>query len=352
MDNFEMVKDRLPVPAVVGRYNAEMVRNFAEPSPCCGHKGCCSVGSDGRVWKCFACGKGGSVIDLIMAVEGVDEGEALRRGADMARVELKGPERQKEQAKPREGAQERMYRLAAEHYRAAMTEGSPGWEWFCNSRGHKPETLVKLRVGWSTGSLVQFLTEHGYTPADVVRYGLASDTVKRKDGDGKEVKKSVPPFDFYPAGLAIFPVVNHDGKVISFTAKDPAKKRNASMPRGTVKKWFINYPALGRYDELFVVEGENDVASLMDAGFDNVIGTAGAPGLEQVKLLRNFCAGKTLYLWFDKDADRNPMKNEGGPHHTRFIYQNLRGNNVDVKVIAHPGEAKDPDDYIRGGFAA
>lgn len=344
MDNFELVKDRLTVQQVAGRFGAKMNKKFAEPSPCCDHNGCMSVSEDGRTWKCFSCDRGGSVIDLIMAVEKCDEAEALRKAADMAGLELTEVSGKGEERQPRESLQERMYRLTAEFYQAAMTPDSPGWAWFCGTRGHKESTLKKMRVGWSTGKLVPHLQEHGFTPADIVKYGLASD----KDGEGK----SVVPYDYYGAGVAVFPVVDHAGKIISFTAKDPAKKRKASMLRGAVKKWFLNYQVLGKYDEVFVVEGENDVASIIDAGFDSVIGTAGAPSGEQVTLIKNFCAGKTVYLWFDKDPGKDPRKNEGGPAHTRFIYQGLRGHNVKVWILDHPGKAKDPDDYLRGGFAA
>lgn len=342
MDNIELIKDRLPVTAMVVRYNGVMKnRHVVGPSPCCDHKGCFSVSEDDRTWKCFSCGKGGSVMDLIMAAENCDFKGALRRAAEWAGVELTKPVAEEKQ--PRESAQERMYRLTAEFYEAAMTPDSFGWKWFCETRGHKEVTLKKLRVGWSTGRLIKFLEDHGYTPADVVKHGLATD----KDTEGN----SVPPYDYYGAGLAIFPIIDHAGKVISFTAKDPAKKRKASMLRGAAKKWFLNYFALGKHNEIIVVEGENDLASLMDAGFYNVIATAGAPGSEQVTLIKNFCSGKTVYLWFDKDPDKDPRKNEGGAHHTRFLYEGLRGSNINVRIISHPGKAKDTDDYIRGGYA-
>lgn len=355
MNDFELVKDKLPISSVAVRYGSTMNRRFANPSPCCGHNDCCAVDDGKRLFKCHSCEAAGSVIDMVMAVDRCDETEALRKCADLAGMELKtyAKAAQEEERKPRESIPERMYRLAAEHYEAAMdAEGCPGKEWFCGARGHKEETLRKLRVGWATGRLIPYLQEHGFTPAEIVKCGLATDTVKTKGEDGREMEKSVPPFDYYGHDVAIFPVIDHVGKVISFTAKDPAKVRKASVMRGTVKKWFLNYPALGRYSDLFVVEGENDLASLMDSGFDNVIGTAGSPCQEQIVLLRNFCAGKTLYLWFDKDPDKDPRKNEGGSHHTRFIYQGLRGHNIDVRIISHPGQSKDPDDYIRGGFSA
>lgn len=340
MDNFELVKDRLPIPVVASHYSAQMNKRFLEPSPCCGHHGCLSVADDNRKWNCFSCGKGGSVIDLVMAAENCSDVDALHKCADIAGIEL---QRQGEDRKTRpESLQERMYRLTAEFYQTAMVKGSPGWEYFCGKRGHKETTAKKLRVGYATGRLLSFLEEQGFSAEDVVKHGLA----RNKDKDGNEVK----PRDYFWEGLVVFPVIDHIGKVISFTSKDPSKKFDGMILPGP-KKWVLNYQALGRYDELFVVEGENDLSSLVDAGFDNTIGTSGGPGEEQVRLIKNFCSGKTVFLWYDKDQDKDPRKNEGGYHHTRFTYERLKGS-VDVRIIVHPGKAKDPDDYLRGGFAA
>lgn len=350
-DNYTLVKERLPISSVAKMYNAVMVNKFANPSPCCDHNDCCSINDEKRLFKCHSCEAQGSVIDLVMAIERCDEAEALRKCAELGGIEIKifAKAAEAEERKPREGIQERMYRLAAEYYQEAMTQGCSGWEYFVTARGHKESTLKKLRAGYSTGKLLAYLQEQGFTPAEVVKYSLATDTIKVKDEEtGKEKEKTVPPFDYYAKGLVVFPVVDHAGKVIAFTAKDPQKKHKASMLRGVVKKWFINYPVLGRpSDELYIVEGENDVASLIDAGYENVVGTAGSPCQEQLVLLRNFCGGKTVYLWFDKDPEKDPRKNEGGPHHTRFIYQGLRGHNIDVRIIDHPGAAKDPDAYLR-----
>lgn len=339
MDNFDLVKERLPISSLASHYNAQMNKRFLEPSPCCDHHGCLSVADDGRKWNCFSCGKGGSVIDLVMAAENCSEVDALRKCADIAGIELRTEGADK---KKNESLQERMYRTTAEFYHAAMVQGSPGWEYFCGKRGHKEATVKKLMAGYANNKLLPLLEEQGFSPEDIVKHGLARD----KDKDGNAIK----PKDYFWEGLVVFPVIDHAGRIISFTSKDPSRKFDGMILPGP-KKWVLNYRALGKYDELFIVEGENDLASLIDAGFDNAIATSGGPGEEQAKLIRNFCAGKTVYLWFDKDPDKDPRKNEGGARHTRFMYERLR-DALDVRIIVHPGKAKDPDDYIRGGFAA
>lgn len=362
-DVFTNVKEKLSIEALLNHYGGAAKGKFVNPSPCCSHNDCFSLDSDKGLFRCFSCGNGGSVIDLVMAVDDCDEAEALRKCADIAGVEIastSAPSTGSGRTERKESIQERMYRLAAEHYEAAM-EGSPGFEYFCKTRGHKPATLKKMRAGWSDGGLLPFLEGKGFDVEDVVKYGLAKVFSSKENGDksaapsdpssasgGGSGRTEKKPRDYFWKGLVIFPVIDHAGKVVSFTCKDPEKKYKGLMLQGVKKTWFLNYAALGRYDELFIVEGENDVASLMDAGFDNVIGTAGAPGAEQVKLLRNFCAGKTVYLWFDKDPAKDPSKNEGGAHHTRFLCDGLRAHNIEVKITVHPGGAKDPDEFIQG----
>lgn len=353
MDNYTLVKERLSITSLAGHYSAVMKGRFANPAPCCNNNDCCDISTEKNLFRCYSCRAEGSVIDMVMAAERCDEAEALRKCAGLAGVQLKNSSGEAvEEKRPAEGIQARMYRIAAEFYEEAMTNKCAGWEYFIGKRGHKESTMEKLRAGFATGKLLKHLVKHGFNPSEIVKYGLATDTIKVEE-DGKKVEKTVPPFDYYGKGLVVFPVVDHAGKVISFTAKDPEKKRDNSFMRGAVKKWFINYPALFKpSSELFIVEGENDVASLMDAGFDNVLGTAGAPAKEQITLLKNCCNGKTLYLWFDKDPNKDPRKNDGGARHTRFIYEGLRGHNIDVRVIVHPGEAKDPDEFIQAHIKA
>jgi len=342
MTDFDDVKQALDPAEVARHYGAAMKGRFANPSPCCGHNDCCSISSEDRVWKCHSCGKGGSVIDLIMEVDGVEKRGALSKAAELAGIEIAGGLGSGTRARKGEGAQEQVYRLTAEYYHAAMLNGSgkAGRDWFLSMRGHKESTLKKMQVGFADGKLLDHLGEHGYSPADVIKYGLATD----RDPKGKVIK----PRDYFWKGLAVFPIVDHDGRVISFTSKDPSKKYPGLLLKGAGKKWFINYAALGRYDELFVVEGENDVASLMDVGCDNVVGTAGGPGKEQVTLLQNFCAGKTVYLWEEKDKQTDWRKPTGGQRFVRFFYEALKESSVNVRIIVHPGDAKDPDDYVRG----
>lgn len=342
MTDFDRIKDALPLSTLVEHYGSKMQKRFANPAPCCQHEDCCSIQDAKAHWKCFSCNQNGDVFDMIMVVENIDKAEALKRAADLAGITLEPFRQHAPKPRPAESAQAKMFRLAAEYYHLTMAKDAPdGRKWFCGKRGHSEATLAAMQVGWSDGRLLAHLVGQGFTAADVVKAGLAADR-NAKD-------EPIPPRDyFWKAGLAIFPVCDHEGAVITFTCKDPEKQVKDLQLAGIQKKWFLNHAALGRGTELWVVEGQNDIASLTDAGVNNVVGTAGGPGKEQVTLLKNFCSGKTVYLWFDKDPDKNPTKNEGGPAHTRLLYNGLKDSGVTVRIINHPGAAKDPDEFIQG----
>ncbi|MEW6115637.1 MAG: CHC2 zinc finger domain-containing protein [Nitrospirota bacterium] len=348
-NDFETVKSYLNLLNVItGETGLQMKGAHLEECPFCHHHDCFKIYDNTQTFKCFSCEGQGDVFVFLQKYHNMDEFESLKYAAGLAGVDIKSPERKEKKEKP-ESDQEKMYRLAWEHYRASIEDpASPVRKWFIETRGHSVDTLNKLKVGASTGKLLPFLKEQGFDEEDVLKYGLA----KNKDHEGKATK----PRDYWKPGLAIFPVFDHSGRILSFTAKDPEKKIRATQLAGSKKKWLLNYAALGKGFEQLLVEGENDEASLIDIGYENVCGTAGAPGQEQITLLKNFLAGKTVFLWYDQDKQvfrKDQIKGSGGAHHIRFLYEGLADTDVKVKIIVHPPlpsgeEAKDPDAYIQG----
>lgn len=292
---------------------------------------------DRAAWKCHSCGQGGDIFNLLELLEKCDRAGALRRAAELAGVDL--PERSEKKDRSL-SVRERIFIAAAEHYHDHMLEFG-GRAYFVDVRKHSEKTLRQMRAGMATGELLPHLRGLGFSDADILESGLVKD---HKEKGGLR--------DYWWKGLAIFPVFDSDGKVITLTMKDPAGAAKHAMPPGGAKDWFLNHAALAKFTELIIVEGQNDGASLHDAGIDNWIGTAGQPSKEQILLLRNFGTKKYFYLWFDKDPEKNQQRNEGGPGHTRKIYEALQEQEYHVKILDHPGTAKDPDKYLLEVLAA
>lgn len=327
---FQQIKDRLPILATITRLsNLQKKGPHLEACPLCGHHECFSVMEDRAAWKCHSCGEGGDIFTFIEKFEKTDAAGALKRAAELAGVTI--PERSAAKKSRTLSVKERIFIAAADYYHDHLFEQG-GRAYFIDARKHTEPTLRKMRAGMATGELLPHLREIGFSDADLLDSGLIVD----KEGTLR---------DYWGAGLAIFPVFNSDGGVITLTMKDPSKRMKHAVPKETVRDWFLNHPALAKFTELIVVEGQNDGATLHDIGVDNWIGTAGGPSKEQIQLLRNHGTSKYFYLWFDQD--RNLKPNEGGPGHTRRIYQALQEREYHVKIIVHPGDLKDPDAYLQ-----
>lgn len=347
-DDFEKVKREVQIKQVIEYFdaNADIGRTHVNPATCCGHNDCMSLVGDGG-FLCYSCNAKGSVIDLVMAREQIsDKAEALKFLADNFNVEISAPSVSgsvKEKKTPEENGLNKILRAAMTHYKGVRVNGAAGKaaDYFLKERGHFDETMEAMEMGWTDGGLGKALRKKGFTTADLVNHGLVVD----KDSDSKPLKQ--PRDFFWKKGMAVFPVLDHAGKVISLTVKDPEKKFMAQQMKGIKKDWFINHAALGKHSEIVIVEGQHDMASLIDVGFKNVVGTCGGPGKDQIRKVKNHCNDKKVILWFDKDPDKDPMKNQGGPAHTRMIYNNLKDSGVEVRIIMHPGDAKDPDDFIQ-----
>jgi hypothetical protein len=318
------------------------------------------VGDSG--WKCYSCGKKGTIIDLVMAKEGLQgtegEREALKICASIGNIELapftpdagSGSVKQKQEKKePLEGGREKALRLSVEYYRGNRENGAAdkARQWFVTERGHLPETMESMQMGMTDGKLCSWLKkEHGFSNSDLFSYGLGQD----KDAKGDPLPR-MRDF-FWKKNMAVFPVFDHAGRVISLTVKDPEKdkekKFKAQMLGGSGKPWLLNHQELGRHNDHFIVEGQNDIASFLDLGMKNVSGTCGGPGNDQFKKIKNHCSGKRVYLWFDPDLGHDPRKSTGGPQHTRIIYKGIEDSNVEVSIICLAGCNDDPDEFIQG----
>lgn len=340
MSDFEKVKAALNIKqTILDMTGLKMAGPHLEQCPLCGGHKCFSIVEKDQYFKCHQCGKGGDVLTFIEWYKDVPAGDALRMGAEMAGVTLTpkaGPSasvgmksKEKDQAPT---VTERIWESAAEYYHAKMLENG-GREYFIKKRGHTERTLATLKVGLADGGLLVHLKEQGFTEEQAVASGLV--TTERKKGQT---------LDLFFEGLAVYPHYLN-GRVTHFTCKDTVdrpdgKKYVLQLPaKLRSEQWtFYHQDALYKRQEIIVVEGENDLQSVMDAGADNVIGLIGQPSDQQIKALKAHTSKKHVYLCLDTDGP--------GVKYTRKIYQSLEGEDVHVKVVVFEG-AKDIDEYLR-----
>jgi len=106
------------------------------------------VSPERQLWKCFGCGKGGSIFDFVMEIEGIEFGDALKILAQRAGIELKkiDPKLKTERTRLYE-----ICELANRFFIKQMEASSTGKEMqkYLIGRGLKAKTIKDWQIGYA-----------------------------------------------------------------------------------------------------------------------------------------------------------------------------------------------------------
>jgi DNA primase len=322
MSDFEIIKQKIDLRDFICTFTQTQVKKrFAdyvilETCPFCGGHDCFSVHE--KFYKCFQCDTGkGDVFICIEKISNVSRFEALKQAAEYAGIELTVQEEKREKSSSKK---KDVFTVTAEYYHQHITLNG-GYSYIKEKRQHTDNTINRLKIGYTDGRLASYLLAQGFTEQEVIESGL--------------VRKEAKLYDFFKPGLVVFPHF-YNKSILHFTIKDPKGTLKYQLPANYRKSdWkFYNQDALNAYSELIIVEGENDVASVIDAGFNNVIGFIGTPSDVQLDALQD--CKKKLCFWLDND--------DAGKQTTRKICKTLP---FPVKIIIYPKLYKDPDAYLK-----
>lgn len=326
------------------------------PSPCCGHNDCFSIDPDNNLFKCFSCNAGGDIFSYIEQVEDTPKegGESLKKAAEFINYEL--PKKQAEKP-PGEKDPVEAARLAAISYYQIQLQNNPAMLAYVTNqkdhpqnkgRGHSPRTIDKMEIGLADGNLCKTLLEQGHSEEHLKATGLYVERLDRTTGE-------VVWKDFFSAGLLVYPHRLGSGRVAQFTCKDPKKKIKGYQLNKEFRHpdfFWGNQKAINN-DEIHLLEGEDDLASFMDASFKNVLMGNGQLSDAQIGWLARNAAGKNFYLWFDNDPMQYHQTKgwlpSAGIQYVRKIYKallNVEGCSVCV-CSTLMGEGVDPDDFVQ-----
>lgn len=303
-----------------------------------------SVSQEKQIYHCFGCGKGGGVISFVMEIENLSFPEAVRLLAQRAGLEV--PDMgQSESIRKRKSRILAANKDAARFYHAYLKEeGGAAVRSYIAGRQIQPRTAVRFGLGAAPGewdALTRALGAKGYTKAELIEAGLA---VAGKNGGV---------YDKFRARLML-PVIDIRGDVVGFTSRilpggEGAKYLN-SPDTPVFKKsrliYALNYAKQTKRPNLILVEGNIDVITLHQAGFDNVVATMGTALTEEhARILARFT--HELVLCYDNDA--------AGKQSTSRVLQILKKADLRVRVLQLPNATdevgrpvkQDPDDFIR-----
>lgn len=294
-----------------------------------------TVFPDTASYYCFGCGAGGDVITFIMNTEHLEYVDAVSLLAQKSGMNLPedggGDETMKKRARQLE-----MHKLAARRFFEHLKDPNTpqGIQYFIG-RGLTPNTITRFGLGFAPESftdLRDFLRQNGFRDEEAYEAGL----LIRSQKNGKYYDKF--------RNRVMFPVIDVRGNVVAFSGRvlDDSKPKYMNSPETLLYKksqtvFGLNFAKQNTEERIILVEGNLDVATLHQAGFDGAVAPLGtAFTKEQARMLSKYA--KTVVVAFDMD--------KAGIKATDKAISYLEELGVTVRVLQMNG-AKDPDEYIK-----
>lgn len=286
---------------------------------------------------CFGCGVGGDVITFTSLIENLDYIESVKLLAERSNIQL-----------PQDGydntfqkVKNTVYDINREtarffHNYLMSDEGKWALEYYKN-RGLSLKTIKHFGLGASPDSwdsLINHLKGKGFNLNDMVTANVV----------GKSDRGSY--YDRFRKRI-MFPIINIRGNIVGFSGralpedeKKGGKYVNTSdtpVYKKSENLFGINFAKNFCSEQMILVEGNMDVISLHQAGFENVVAPLGtAFTIEQANLIARYT--KEIILMLDADA--------AGQKAIRRAEEILRNTGLSVRVVSIPN-GKDPDEFIK-----
>lgn len=308
-----------------------------------------SVSPDKQIYHCFGCGKGGGVISFIMAIENLSFPDAVRFLAEKNGMTV--PEESGDQELPRQ--RKRMLELNREAARwfYACLNGPEGVKAaaYLEKRGISRKTANRFGLGaapegWD--KLLSAMREKGFTQEELLGAGLVTAGQRRKENGTRSV------YDKFRDRL-IFPVIDIRGEVLGFSGRalnEDQEPKYLNSPETLVFSkrrtlFGMNLAKNTKRGSILLVEGNIDVVTLHQAGFDNAVASMGtALTTEQTRLISRYA--KEIIICYDNDP--------AGKKATERALDLLKNSEFSVRVLKLPDRIVDgktvkidADDFIR-----
>ncbi|MDR0399773.1 MAG: DNA primase [Treponema sp.] len=307
-----------------------------------------TVDPDKKMYYCFGCREGGSIIKFIMEMDKLSFPEAVetlarRFGIEIIRENGAVEDTDPEKKSRLEGLIE-LYRgvsVSFHYFFMKKPEGSAAKEYII-SRGISREMMERFRLGYSPADrswLYGFLTKKGFSPPLLAASGLFSDRY--------------PQSSFFSNRL-MFPIADRQGRTVAFGGRILAgegpkyinSRETEIYHKGqTLFAIDLALPEIRKTKTAYLAEGYMDAIALHQAGILNALAPLGTAFTdEQAKLLARW-AGQ-INLVFDSD--------EAGQNAAVKAILTCRKNGLACAVVVpdrNQGEGednfKDPADILK-----
>jgi DNA primase len=291
------------------------------------------VDPDLKMYYCFGCNKGGSVISFVMEMENLTYPEAIKSLAHKFGIGIiyeEGSE-EKEESSIKEELYELYSRMTVtfRHFLCEKTEGQSALK-YLEGRGISKEMIDQFQLGFAPADrnfLHNFLKKKGYSDEFLEKSGLFSARYRE-----------IPLF----SNRIMFPITDRQGKIAAFGGR---AMPGALQSDGNEPPKYINSPETEIYKKgqtlfainhakaemrkaksAFLVEGYTDVIALHQAGAANSIAPLGTAFTdEQAKFLDRWIDKLTLF--FDDD--------EAGQNAAYKAIITCRKNGLSCELVRH-----------------
>lgn len=301
-----------------------------------------SVAPDKQIYYCFGCHHGGGVIQFVMEIENLGFPDAVRFLAKRANMDVPEDNTDREESRRRQRVLALNKDAARWFYQNLSRPEGAAVAAYLERRKIARKTAMNFGLGASLDGWDNLLTamqEKGYTKADLLAAGLVVQNQKGRL------------YDKFRNRL-MFPVIDVKGDVVAFGGrvldKSEPKYMNTTETIVYSKRrnlYGINLAKKTKRPNFILCEGNIDVITLHQAGFDNAVASMGtALTMEQTKILSRYT--KELVLCYDNDT--------AGQMATQKNIDLLKDSEFTVRVLQLPrrlvdGEyiKQDVDDFIK-----
>ena len=301
-----------------------------------------SVSPDKQIYYCFGCKRGGGVINFIMEEENLTFPDAVRFLAKRAGMEIPEEDGDQEAGRRRARLLELNREAARFYYQLLQQPEGDAVRAYLAKRKITRQTAVRFGMGASPNAwdaLLTAMTRRGYTKKELLDAGLV---VQNRNGGL---------YDKFRNRLML-PVIDTRGDVVAFGSRvldgsEPKYMNSSETPVYSKRRvlYGLNLAKKTKRPNIILCEGNLDIVTLHQAGFDNAVASMGtALTVEQIRLLSRFT--RELVLCYDND--------NAGKVATERALQLLNNSEFTVKVLQLPRRLvdgtyvkQDADDFIK-----
>ncbi len=342
LNDFETVKNTINIIDFFRSENLTLIpigeNNFRiNPAPCCNHNDCFTIYGKTQSFNCYSCGTSGDIFDYYEKILNKSKSESLKILADKYCIQLN------ETYNNNKIKFDNIFNQAIEYYHNCLLTSKDKIEYASKNytplqyqieiRKHSIEILKQHKIGWAGGGLIKHLTNNGFKIYDLKKLsGALFNNTHNKITDR-----------YYKC--FIYPYFINNNEIGNVNSKNPIKtKENKSFKFSgkfiSAECLFYNQESIKNNTEILIVEGQNDVLSILDKADwrGGVIATGGCLTEKQIIKIQELATDKKIYLCFDN--------NQAGQNYTYKIFKKINHNVNNIFVCSFNNLYIDIDELL------